>query len=155
MRSLSIFLGVFCAFLMVFTGCGDSAESETTPITSSDSISDENEAAQDSESDAIGVDEAESVDNASDADACETMQCGWVCGDGLFCDPEGVCREIGNEVLFCPSECLDAECGASCQPGCAIGEQCGYAGPGYCNPEGVCIIDVEDTGEPPFACPGE
>ena len=122
MRSLSIFLGVFCAFLMVFTGCGDSAESETTPITSSDSISDENEAAQDSESDAIGVDEAESVDNASDADACETMQCGWVCGDGLL-RPRGRLPRDRQRGAFLPSECLDAECGASCQPGCAIGEQ--------------------------------
>ena len=131
--------------LTLMLGCGDSETGESDTSLNADTLESE---------------DAEVADPTSGEDPCKTRRCGEPCGedwrDGLYCDLEGVCRLIGDEVLYCPSECLDAECGASCQPSCAIGRRCGFIAPGYCNPEGQCIL--EEPGGPagrPFECPDD
>jgi len=89
----------------------------------------------------------ESAEQPDPKAACETKECGELCSEAgepeRHCGPEGNCRNFGAEEgwTYCDTEC--GPCGASCQPPCALGSLCGYAGPGYCNPEGECII-VED-----------
>ena len=100
---------------------------------------------------------------ASDSeDLCASKECGEMCNEAgapdRYCDPEGLCRDFSadSEDSYCPSECVP--CGASCQPPCPLGALCGYAGPGFCDPEGVCVTVSEPmTGEAerPFDCPGE
>ena len=131
----------FC--LMAMAGCGDNAETDTDPNTHTDAVS---------------VDDGEQSEQEPTTGTCEDKWCGESCGehfsDGFFCDADGACRDIQDEELYCPSDCLDADCGASCQPPCPIGARCGFIAPGYCNPEGECVLEDPSTpDERPFECP--
>lgn len=137
-------LGFYCFIIPVlFVGCGDEADSGLTPSATHD---------------ALNVVDVEPVDPSPGGDGCGDRWCGDVCDDGRFCYPDGVCREIpanAEDYVSCPV-CVDAACGASCQPACAIGRLCGFIAPGYCNIEGECILESPDSpGERPFQCPAD
>jgi hypothetical protein len=96
--------------------------------------------------------------NNEDPDLCASKECGEMCSEQgeteRYCDPEGLCRNFSGdeEYTYCDMpECTP--CGASCQSPCPLGALCGYEGPGFCNPEGECIIVYEDNAPRPFACP--
>ena len=84
-------------------------------------------------------------DGGADTASCDAKACGEVCsaeGDTeRYCDPDGICRVIGDEeTVECPV-CVDAEPGDACQPPCPIGALCGYVGPSSCDADGICVLD--------------